>query len=95
MWFDACYLTVSSFSTREPNDDVGYVALKMYVAGYTRSNEVAVYERINKVAAETKHSGHEHIRKFLASFDVEGPRGKHTCIVQQALGVTMDHLLSE
>ena len=82
--------TDSSF--REPDDPGHYVSLKIYVSGYTRGNEVAMYERINAVAAKTKHSGHEHIRKFITSFEVQGPYAKHTCIVQQALGITMDHL---
>ncbi|OAX83200.1 CMGC protein kinase [Emergomyces africanus] len=76
---------------QEP-DDPGYVSLKIYVSGYTRGNEPAVYKHINSIAAKTKHSGHEHIRKFISSFEVQGPHAKHTCIVQQALGITMDHL---
>lgn len=79
-------------SDREP-DNPGYVALKIYVTGYTRGNEAAIYERINSVAAKSNHIGHELIRKFLSSFELEGPHGKHTCIVQQALGITMDHLM--
>ncbi|PGH32834.1 CMGC/SRPK protein kinase [[Emmonsia] crescens] len=74
-------------------DNPGYVALKIYVTGYTRGNEAAIYERINSVAAKSNHIGHELIRKFLSSFELEGPHGKHTCIVQQALGITMDHLM--
>jgi serine/threonine protein kinase len=66
--------------------------LKIYVAGYDRGDKVAIYERITSVAEKTKHCGYEHIRKFLASFEVEGPHGKHTCIIQQALGITMEQL---
>ncbi|PGH28124.1 hypothetical protein AJ80_00014 [Polytolypa hystricis UAMH7299] len=76
-------------------DDPGYVALKIYVTGYMQSNnEVAIYEHINAVSAKTAHVGSKDIRKFLSSFELEGPHGKHTCIIQQALGITMDHLLS-
>ncbi|KAK2751374.1 hypothetical protein FQN55_001111 [Onygenales sp. PD_40] len=74
-------------------DDPGYVSLKIYVSGYTRGNEVAMYERINAIAAKSKHSGYEDIRKFITSFEVQGPHAKHICIVQQALGITMDRLL--
>ncbi|KAK2806996.1 hypothetical protein FQN50_005570 [Emmonsiellopsis sp. PD_5] len=71
-------------------DDPGYVSLKIYVSGYTRGN---MYERINAIDAKSKHSGHEDIRKFMSSFEVQGPHAKHLCIVQQALGITMDRLL--
>ncbi|KKZ58530.1 hypothetical protein EMCG_05518 [[Emmonsia] crescens] len=71
----------------------GYVVLKIYVTGYTRGNEVAIYEHINSVSAKSNHFGHELIRKFCLSFELEGPHGKHTCIVQQALGITMNHLM--
>ncbi|KAK2790212.1 hypothetical protein FQN52_005707 [Onygenales sp. PD_12] len=74
-------------------DDPGYVSLKIYVSGYTRGNEIAMYERINAIAAKSKHSGYEDIRKFITSFEVQGPHAKHICIVQQALGITMDRLL--
>lgn len=85
-------LTVAS--AREP-DNPGYVALKIYVTGYTQSNnEVMIYEHINAVSAKTDHVGSKDTRKFLSSFELKGPHGNHTCIVQQALGITMDHLLS-
>ncbi|BDD57736.1 hypothetical protein MAP00_003079 [Monascus purpureus] len=80
-------------SVREPNVP-RYVALEIYVAGDTRGNEVAMYERINWVAAKMNPPGCRHIRKFIASFQVQGSRGKYVCIVQETLGITMGRLFS-
>ena len=80
-------------SSREP-EDPGYVALKVHVNDYIRGDEVAVYDRIKTATATAKHSGHEAIRKLFSSFEVQGLQGKmHTCIVHEALGMTMDRLL--
>lgn len=80
-------------STREP-DDPGYVALKVYVNDLFRGNEIAIYERIKAATAKQNHLGHETIRKCLSSFEIQGPQGKkHTCIVHEALGMTMEHIL--
>lgn len=54
---------------------------------------MAIYERINSVSTKAKHGGRNAIRKLLSSFDVQGLQGKHTCIVHEALGITMDYLL--
>ncbi|EER37888.1 protein kinase [Histoplasma capsulatum H143] len=64
-------------STREPDDPGG--------------NEIAIYERIKAAAAKQNHLGHETIRKCLSSFEIQGK--KHTCIVHEALGMTMEHIL--
>ncbi|KKZ60029.1 hypothetical protein EMCG_05211 [[Emmonsia] crescens] len=78
----------------EEPDDPGYVALKVYVNDLFRGNEIAIYERINAATAKQNHLGHETIRKCLSSFEVQGPQGKkHTCIVHEALGMTMEHIL--
>lgn len=77
-------------STREP-DDPGYVTLKVYVNDLFRGNEIAIYERIKAAAAKQNHLGHETIRKCLSSFEIQGK--KHTCIVHEALGMTMEHIL--
>ncbi|KAK2757686.1 hypothetical protein FQN54_004655 [Arachnomyces sp. PD_36] len=74
-------------------DDPGYIALKVYVTGYTRGNELAIYECINSISAESEHSGRHDIRKLLSSFEIQGSKGKHMCIVHQALGITMERLL--
>lgn len=74
-------------------DDSGYVALKIYITGYIPGNKGATYERINSVFAGTKHAGHQVIRKFFSSLTVAGPHGKHTCIVHEALGITMERVL--
>lgn len=78
-------------STSE-HDDPGYVAL-IYVNGETRSSELAIYERINTISSSSTHGGRNTIRKFLSSFEVQGPCGQHTCIVHQAHGVSLDELL--
>lgn len=53
-----------------------------------------MYERINSVSAKMNHPGYRHIRKFITSFQVQGSRGKHVCIIQETLGITMDPLFS-
>ncbi|PGH12471.1 CMGC/SRPK protein kinase [Helicocarpus griseus UAMH5409] len=89
VWLARDYSLIS-----EPNDP-GYAALKIYVNAYTQSNnEVAINRHINAVSAKTEYVGAKDIRKFLSSFEIKGLHGVHTCIVQQALGITMNHLLS-
>lgn len=68
--------------------------MKIYVTGHTRSNELAIYERINSVSAGAEDVAHKTIRKLLSTFEVRGPRGIHTFIVHEALGISMDHLMS-
>lgn len=35
------------------------------------------------------HPGQKHIVQLLDSFEVDGPNGRHTCIIMEPLGPTM------
>ncbi|OJI83058.1 hypothetical protein ASPTUDRAFT_57031 [Aspergillus tubingensis CBS 134.48] len=72
--------------------DSKHVALKIYVSGTMKSsNEIAVYERINTV--ETDHAGKNLIRQLWDHFFLEGPHGRHMCLVHQPLGLSVDQFL--
>ncbi|XRM42851.1 hypothetical protein ABZX51_006063 [Aspergillus tubingensis] len=55
------------------------------------SNEIAVYERINTVG--TDHAGKNLIRQLWDHFFLEGPHGRHMCLVHQPLGLSVDQFL--
>ncbi|PYH93055.1 kinase-like protein [Aspergillus ellipticus CBS 707.79] len=71
--------------------DAKYVALKVYVCGTQRNHELGVYDRINN--AETDHMGRSFIRKLFGHFLLDGPRGRHLCLVHQPLGLSVDQFL--
>ncbi|OJZ91062.1 hypothetical protein ASPFODRAFT_78101 [Aspergillus luchuensis CBS 106.47] len=72
--------------------DSKHVALKIYVSGTMKSsNELAVYECIN--AVETDHAGKNLIRQLWDHFFLEGPHGRHRCLVHQPLGLSVDQFL--
>ncbi|GAD91968.1 CMGC protein kinase [Paecilomyces variotii No. 5] len=68
-----------------------YIALKVYVHGVEKNNELSVYDRTNSV--ETDHMGKLFMRKLLDHFHIEGPHGHHTCLVLQPLGITVEQFL--
>ncbi|KAE8138748.1 kinase-like domain-containing protein [Aspergillus pseudotamarii] len=68
-----------------------YVALKIYVLGQEREHELNVYQHINSL--ETNHPGRKFIRKMLGHFYVQGPRGRHICLVHEPLGMNANELL--
>ncbi|XHG09834.1 hypothetical protein AWENTII_012872 [Aspergillus wentii] len=63
----------------------------MYVSGVERNHELSVYDRIN--SAKTDHLGRTFIRKLLDHFYIQGPHGRHICLVHQALGLSVDQFL--
>lgn len=69
-----------------------YVVLKVNVSGVERNHEISVYDRINLV--ETNHLGKSFIRKLLGHFHIEGPHGRHICLVHQPFGPSLDQFLS-
>ncbi|GLA40016.1 hypothetical protein AnigIFM63309_007621 [Aspergillus niger] len=72
--------------------DSKHVALKIYVSGTTDKNhELDVYERMN--AIKTDHAGQALIRKLWDHFFLEGPHGRHICLVHQPLGLSVDQFL--
>jgi hypothetical protein len=66
--------------------------LKVYISGVERNHEINIYDRIN--STKTNHLGRKFIRKLLRNFSIEGPYGRHTCLVHEPLGLSVDLFLS-
>ncbi|KAK7528433.1 kinase-like domain-containing protein [Phyllosticta citriasiana] len=64
-----------------------HVALKLFInsesMGSELDNELNVYERIESAAKD--HPGRSAVRSLLDSFDVDGPQGRHRCLVHPPL----------
>ncbi|UCK59335.1 hypothetical protein AFCA_002153 [Aspergillus flavus] len=71
--------------------DSTYVVLKIYVLGQEREHELNVYKHIDSI--ETDHPGRKFIRKMLGYFYVQGPSGRHICLVHEPLGMNANELL--
>lgn len=67
-----------------------YVALKVYINSSKQHRELAVYKHIQALSSD--HDGCHRIRKLLDSFEVEGPHGRHICLVHEPLGINFDEL---
>ncbi|KAL8662242.1 MAG: hypothetical protein Q9168_008287, partial [Polycauliona sp. 1 TL-2023] len=70
-----------------------YVALKIIIASIKKSKnqEVKIFEYLALAAAtrgsaKNKHPGKEHLITLLDQFAIEGPNGRHTCLVLPLLG---------
>jgi serine/threonine-protein kinase SRPK3 len=50
--------------------------------------ELPIYTHINSMNSE--HDGRLNLRKFLDSFEINGPNGKHICLVHEALGICLE-----
>lgn len=70
-----------------------YVVLKVYVTGQCRDHEreLHIYKQINQV--ETNHPGRNFIRKLRDHFYIQGPHGRHVCLVHEPLGTSADVLM--
>ncbi|KAH1484655.1 hypothetical protein KXX42_007350, partial [Aspergillus fumigatus] len=70
-----------------------YVVLKVYVTGQCRDHEreLHIYKQINQV--ETNHPGRNFIRKLRDHFYIQGPHGRHVCLVHEPLGTSADVLV--
>lgn len=68
-----------------------HVALKLYVRaaalGDTLDTELDVYRRIER--SPKQHLGRSAVRTLLDSFDVDGPSGRHRCLVHPPLWESM------
>jgi serine/threonine protein kinase len=64
-----------------------HVTLKLFIhdesMGSELDNELNVYKRIE--SASKDHPGRRAIRSLLDSFDVDGPKGRHRCLVHPPL----------
>ncbi|OJJ49864.1 hypothetical protein ASPZODRAFT_59299 [Penicilliopsis zonata CBS 506.65] len=70
-----------------------HVVLKIYVTGENRDHEreLDIYKHIDSV--ETRHPGRNLIRKLLDHFYIQGPHGRHVCLVHEPLGTSADLLV--
>jgi serine/threonine-protein kinase SRPK3 len=73
---------------RDLRNDGKCVALKVYINRSKVHRELPIYIHINGIKSD--HDGQKNLRKFLASFEVNGPNGKHICLVHQALSMTLE-----
>lgn len=67
-----------------------YAALKFYVNSSKKHRELAIYEHINALSSD--HQGRHRIRSLLDSFEVQGPHGRHICLVHEPLGISFEEL---
>lgn len=64
-----------------------HVALKLFIdskfMGTEQGNELNIYKRIENSSSD--HPGRGAVRSLLDSFDVDGPNGRHRCLVHPPL----------
>ncbi|KZF22072.1 serine/threonine-protein kinase [Xylona heveae TC161] len=66
-----------------------YVALKVYVNSSLVHRELPCYHHISPRVAESSHQGRGNIRRFLDSFEITGPHGKHIILVLEAAQMSL------
>lgn len=66
-----------------------YIALKVYIQTSRVNREVSVLSHLS--AIKTKHIGSTLFRNMLDAFEIEGPRGKHQCIIFEPLLTSVSH----
>ncbi|TGJ80469.1 hypothetical protein E0Z10_g8293 [Xylaria hypoxylon] len=69
-----------------------YVAVKISVAEANKNHETSILRLISSSPSHT-HGGKEHIVQLLDSFCIEGPNGKHQCLVLELLGPNIPELI--
>lgn len=63
------------------------VALKVNIAELSPdSKEIETHQKLS--AGSDQHEGKDHIAQLLHSFSVQGPNGKHGCLVTELLGLS-------
>ncbi|WEW61826.1 hypothetical protein PRK78_007322 [Emydomyces testavorans] len=85
------YGTTSTVWLGRDLQEDGYAALKVYLSGLDRDNELKVYNCLNMI--DSDHPGKAFIRKLLGSFQLKGPHGNHLCLVHEPLGLNLDQVL--
>ncbi|KAI1178993.1 kinase-like protein [Nemania sp. FL0916] len=68
-----------------------YVAVKICVAEADNNREVGILQLISS-SPKSSHRGSEHIVQLLDDFSIDGPNGKHQCIVMELLGHSIQEL---
>jgi hypothetical protein len=71
-------------------DEKQYVALKVYINCSRVHRELPIYTHINNIHSQL--SGRMNLRRLLDSFEIDGPNGKHHCLVHEALGMNLEEL---
>lgn len=66
-----------------------YIALKIYIHESEPNREVQVLEYLSTISSD--HPGRGLIRTMLDSFEIDGPAGRHRCIVHEPLLVSLLH----
>ncbi|KAI2093330.1 hypothetical protein LOZ36_000206 [Ophidiomyces ophidiicola] len=67
-----------------------YSAVKVYTHNTNSQREVKVLEQI--ASTKSQHPGKAKIRNALDSFEIDGPRGRHQCLVQEPLLMNFQQL---
>lgn len=75
---------------RDLQDGNQYAALKVYINSSRVHRELPIYSHINNMGSH--HDGCMNLRKLLDSFEIDGPNGKHLCLVHEALGMNLEEL---
>ncbi|KAJ5793962.1 hypothetical protein N7457_000561 [Penicillium paradoxum] len=74
--------------------DKKYVALKVHINDSMFHRELPFYQHIAPHMS-SDHPGRENIRRFMDSFTVTGPDGKHIVLVQEPAHISLYDLLTE
>ncbi|KAJ8131840.1 hypothetical protein O1611_g1784 [Lasiodiplodia mahajangana] len=69
-----------------------YVAVKITAAEAGTNHEAGILQLISSSPSHT-HRGREHIIQLLDSFPIEGPNGKHQCLILELLGPNIPELI--
>jgi len=75
---------------RDSQNENQYAALKVYINSSRIHRELPIYSHINNMSSH--HAGCMNLRKLLDSFEIDGPNGKHLCLVHEALGMNLEDL---
>lgn len=59
--------------------------------GQQLDHELEIYERIQQ--ASKLHPGREYVRSLIDSFDIDGPKDSHRCLVHPALWESVNTFL--
>lgn len=74
----------------------GYVALKIDISrGQESSNEVGILRWLRDLEPNHSKRGGQHIIRLLDDFTIEGPNGKHECMVTEVLAAMSDFMYTK
>lgn len=67
--------------------------MKVYVTAANRDHERELHIYKHMDFERSKHPGRDFVRKLLDHFDIQGPHGRHICLVHEPLGTSADFLV--